>query len=173
MKDNNEKEQLKKRIDSWKKELQSQKENIKKIEKLINKQIDYDFEVNLWELSEKELDQEMGNRLSMLDEDINFLQLGKITSHRKVLGPLIVGFKKMARKILLPHLKPFFERQIKFNEGVVSFLLASFIRFRSIEQRLKELEKDTVESEEEQETKWGGRESSLERQKKNDAERKR
>ena len=38
---------------------------------------------------------------------------------------------------------------------------------------VKSEKKEPVESEEEQETKWGGRESSLERQKKNDAERKR
>jgi hypothetical protein len=173
MKVNNKKEQMKRRIGFWKKELLDQKEKIEKIEKLINKQIDRNFEINLWELSEKELDQEMGNRLSMLNEDIDCIRLEKITSHRKVLGGLIVAFKKIARKILLPHLTPFFERQQKFNEGVVTYLLASFIRFRSIEQRLRKLEKDIAETNEIQETKWDGIESSLERQKKNDTERKR
>ena len=150
---NDKKEQIKQRIDSWKRGLRDQKEKIEKIEKLINKQIDRNFDVNLWELSEKELDHEMGNRLSLLNEDIDFMRLEKITSHRKVLGVLIVAFKKIARKILLPHLTPFFVRQKIFNEGVVTYLLASFIRFRSMEQRLKKLEKDIAETNETQETK--------------------
>jgi hypothetical protein len=171
--DNDKKEQVKQRIDSWKRELKDQKENIEKVENLINKQIDRNFELDLWELSEKELDLEMGNRLSMLNEDIDIMRQEKITSHRKVLGFLIVPIKKLARKILLPDVSPFFERQKLFNEGVVAYLLASFIRFRSMEQRLRKLERDIAETEDTQETKWDGTESSLERQKQNDTERKR
>jgi hypothetical protein len=173
MKANNKKEQIIRRIGFLKKELLDQKEKIEKIEKLTKKQIDCNFEVDLWELSEKELDQEMGNRLSMLNEDIDCTQLTKITSHRKVLKVLIVALKKNARKILLPFLIPFFEKQKRFNEGVVAYHLASFIRFRSLEQRLRELEKDIVEINEKRETIGNGIESSLERQKKNDTERKR
>ena len=171
---NDKKEQIKQRINSLKRELKDQKEKTEEIEKLINTRIDRNFEVNLWELSEKELDLEMGNRLSILNEDINVMRLKEITSHRKVLGVFIVAIKKLARRILLPDLIPFFERQKIFNEGVVTYLLASFIRFRSTEQSLKKLEQDIAETKETQETKWDGTESSLERQKKkNDTERKR
>ncbi len=171
--DNEKKEKIKQRIDSWKEELKSQKEKIDKVENLINKKIDRNFEVNLWDLSEKELDLEMGNKLSILNEDINVMRLEEITSHRKVLGVFIVALKKLARRILLPDLIPFFERQKIFNEGVVNYLLASFIRFRSMEQRLRKLEQDITEANEMQETEWDGTESRLERQKKNDTERKR
>lgn len=153
MKPNDKKEQIKQKIDAWKTELEDQKEKIDKVEKLINKQIDRNFDINLWELSEKELDIEMGNRLSMLNEDIDIMRTQKITSHRKVLGLLIVPIKKLARKIFLPDVSPFFERQKLFNEGLVSYLLASFIRFKSMEQRLKKLEKDFAETNETQETK--------------------
>lgn len=173
MKINSKKEQIKRRIGFLKKELLDQKEKIEKIEKLTKKQIDCNFEVNLWELSEKELDQEMGNRLSMLNEDIDCARLEKITSHRKGVGILIVVFKNIARKILLPFLTPVFEKQKRFNEEMVACHLASFIRFKSIERRLRELEKDIAETNEKQETIRDGIESSLERQKKNDTERKR
>ncbi|MFX0198008.1 MAG: hypothetical protein ACFFCW_17960, partial [Candidatus Hodarchaeota archaeon] len=108
MKANDKKEQIKQRIGSWKRELKDQKEKIDKVENLINKKIDRNFDVDLWELSEKELDLEMGNRLSMLNDDIDIMRQENITSHRKVLGLLIVPIKKLARKILLPHLTPFF-----------------------------------------------------------------
>ncbi len=169
----NKKEQIKQRIVSWKEELKDQKAKTEEIENLINKKIDRNFEVNLWELSEKELDLEMGNRLSILNEDINVMRLEEITSHRKVLGVFIVALKKLARRILLPDLIPFFERQKIFNEGVVNYLLASFIRFRSMEQKLKKLEQDIAETKETQETEWDGTESRFERQRQNDTERKR
>ena len=173
MKANDKKEQIKQQIGSWKKELKDQKEQIDKVENLINKKIDRNFDVNLWELSEKELDLEMGNRLSMLNEDIDIMRQEKITSHRKVLGLLIVPIKKLARKILLPDVSPFFERQKLFNEGLVAYLLASFIRFRSMEKRLRKLEQDIAEAEDTHETNWDGTESSLERLKQDDTERKR
>jgi hypothetical protein len=173
MKLNSEKEQLKQSFNSLKKELSNQREKIGKIEGLVKKQVDQDYEINLWELSDKELDQEMGNRLTLLNEDIDCMQLEKITSHRKIVGPLIVGFKKMASRILLPFITPFFERQKQFNKGVVNYLLASFIRFRSMEQRLKKLERDIAETDETQDAGRNGIGPSLERQRKNDTERKR
>lgn len=171
MKVDNKKGQIKQEIDSLKKELSNRREKIEKIETMVNKQIDYDFEINLWELSEKELDQEMGNRLTLLNEDADCIRLEKITSHRKVLGPVIVVFKKIARRILLPFMTPFFERQKRFNVGMVNYLLASFIRFRSVEQRLKRLERDIAETDEKPDAAGDGVESSLERQRKNDTER--
>jgi hypothetical protein len=86
---------------------------------------------------------------------------------------LIVAFKKIARKILFPHLTPFLVKQKLFNEGVVTYLLASFIRFKSMEKRLEKLERDIAETEDTEETKWDGIEPSLERLKQDDTERKR
>ncbi|HLP59739.1 MAG TPA: hypothetical protein VK186_12945 [Candidatus Deferrimicrobium sp.] len=128
-------------IDRLKDEIFQQKEKLSSIEELVKSQIDRDFHTNFWELSAKELDHEMGNRLSFLNDDIDPRpDPASITSHRKILGKPIVFIKRMIIKIAGAYANALLEKQRRFNEQLVNFHLASFIRFRNNEKNMAEIE---------------------------------
>ena len=79
----------------------------------------------------------MGKRLGFLNEDIDCRPTAAITSHRRLIGPLSSCFKKLLLKVLSPYTNSLFLRQNRFNEQLVAFHLASFIRFRRLEEKLK------------------------------------
>ena len=66
----------------------------------------------------------MGKRLGFLNEDIDCRPTAAITSHRRLIGPLIVLFKKLLLKVLRPYTNSLFVRQNRFNEQLVAFHLA-------------------------------------------------
>jgi len=111
------------------------------IGELVKEEIDRDFPLDLWELSPIELESRMGQRLSLLNDDIDTRpDPGSITSHRRWLGKIIVRVKRLMMKIAAPYTNTLLDKQRHFNEQVVAFQLASFIRFSHLEKRLKELE---------------------------------
>jgi hypothetical protein len=142
---------LEKEIKFLKEEIFSQKEKLIDIKQLVKKEIDRDFSTDLWELSERELDNEMGSRLSFLNDDIDVRpDPGSITSHRKILGRFIVFFKKILMKMSNMYTHTILEKQKRFNEQLVAFHLASFIRFRHNEECIKEIEAKLKTLEEDQ-----------------------
>ncbi len=143
---------MKQKLAHMREELICQKEQVKEIKDLIKTEIETHYESDLWELSPKELNQEMGKLLSFLNQDIDCLSLQKITSHRKLIGGCIVFIKKTVKRIIRPVLELYFGRQRRFNESAVRFQLASYIRFRRMEQKLEGIEKIVTEIEEQQDT---------------------
>lgn len=122
-------------------EIFQQKEAVTHLHELVKHPIDRDFPVNLWDLTERELDHEMGNRLSFLNDDIDPRPTPDlITSHRKILGKPIVFMKRLAMKLTGFYTRALMEKQRRFNEQVVAFQLASFIRARHIEDTIKTIE---------------------------------
>ena len=145
-------EHIKHRINRLKEELFQQKEEISDISQLVKSPIDQPYSVDLWELSERELDNEMGTRLSFLNDDIDTKpDMNSISSHRRFLGKPIVLFKRLVMKLFQPYTNLLLEKQRRFNEQAVAFHLASFIRFRHNESRLQALENKMKVLEENQE----------------------
>lgn len=145
-------ETIAKEIKRLKEDIFRQKETISDINALVKQEIDRDFHLDLWELSEKELDAEMGERLSFLNDDIDPRpDPGAITSHRKILGKPIVLFKRLVMKIAGIYTNSLLEKQRRFNEQLVAFHLASFIRFRRNETKIKEIEEKIKTVEEDRE----------------------
>ncbi len=147
---NGQEAEIKQKLGLLKEELILQKEQVKEIKDLIKKEIETHYKVDLWELSPKELDQEMGNLLSLLNEDINCLIVPEVASRRKRLGIYIGFMKRVIKRIIRPILELYLEKQSRFNEGAVRFQLASFIRFRRMEQKLEGIERMLTEIEEQQ-----------------------
>lgn len=146
------KQRIANEISRLKEELSRQKEKITDIKELVKQDIDRDFSINLWELSEKELDSEMGNRLSFLNDDIDTRpDPGIIASHRRILGKPVVLIKRLFMKLTGFYTNTLLEKQRRFNEQVVAFQLASFIRSRHNEKRIKEIEGKIKTIEEDQE----------------------
>ena len=100
------------------------------------------FQLDFWELSPRELDHQMGMRLSILNDSIKCTPDGAVSSHRPFIGPVIVLLKKIIRRFFWPDLEMLFARQNLFNERLVAFHLASFIRFRRDEEKLRTLADD-------------------------------
>jgi hypothetical protein len=127
-------------IAALKEHYRSAKDAASTLEQLAGGPVQHHYPVDLWSLSESELDNEMGKRLSFLNEDIDCRPGMDVSSHRRVIGPVIVFFKKALLKLLRPYTSSLFVRQNRFNEQLVAFHLASFIRFRRLEERMKRLE---------------------------------
>lgn len=141
-------EQIKAEIARLKEFYQARKTAAGSLEELAGEPIQHHFPVDLWSLSDSELDGEMGKRLGFLNEDIDCRPGADITSHRRFLGPLVVLFKKALFKLLRPYTNTLFVRQNRFNEQLVAFHLASFIRLRRLEERLRGLEQQALEGKE-------------------------
>jgi hypothetical protein len=134
-------EHVRKEIHRLKEELCKQKEALDEINRLVNEKIDRDFPIDLWELSERELDNEMGGRLPFLDDDIDIKpDVTAVTSHRRIIGKPVAFFKRLFLKTFSFYTDTLLEKQVRFNDQSVAFHLACFIRFRQNERRLKEIE---------------------------------
>lgn len=149
-KDDDREAKVRQKLGFLKEELIRQKEGSKEIKDLIGREIETHYETDLWELSGKELDQEMGELLTSLNEDIDCLALKKITSRRKMMGGFIVPAKKIIAGILRPFLRACLAIQRRFNQNAVRFQLATFIRCRRLEKKLEGIEKIAAEIEEQQ-----------------------
>jgi hypothetical protein len=132
------------------KEIYFRRKTAAAFKELIGVPIEHHYPINLWELADSELDQEMGRRLSFLNEDIDCHPTPDITSHRRFIGPAIVLCKKIFFKILRPYTNTLFVRQNRFNEQLVSLHLATFIRFRRLEDKIKQLNSQIQEIKEQQ-----------------------
>ncbi len=127
-------------IAALKESLRTARDAARSLEELAGGPVRHHYPIDLWALSASELDGEMGKRLSFLNEDIDCRPATAVTSHRRLLGPFIVFGKKILLKALRPYTNSLFVRQNRFNEQLVAFHLASFIRFRRLEEKLKRLE---------------------------------
>jgi hypothetical protein len=133
-------ERINREIGKLKEMYRQERESALSLEQLVHGPIDVPVKIDLWELSDRELDQEMGRRLSCLNDDIDCRPQGAISSHRRFIGPFVVRAKKALRKVLSPYTNMLFLRQNRFNADLVAFHLAAFIRFRRLEKRMEELE---------------------------------
>jgi hypothetical protein len=138
-------EQNKKGIVELKEYYRGRKDAAANLEELAGQPVQHHFPVDLWQLSDSELDGEMGKRLSLLNDDIDCRPTLEITSHRRFIGPAVVLFKKLLFKLMRPYTNTLFVRQNHFNEQLVAFHLASFIRFRRLEERTRSLEQHVEE----------------------------
>jgi hypothetical protein len=149
-------EQIKKEIAELKEHFRARKDSAASLEELAGVPVRHHFPIDLWKLSDSELDGEMGKRLSFLNDDIDCRPTPDITSHRRFIGPAIVLFKKIIFKLLRPYTNTLFIRQNRFNDQLVAFHLASFIRFRRLEERMRKLERREMEISEQADETPGG-----------------
>lgn len=139
-------------INHLKEDILRQKETLIPIEELVKHPIDRDFPVDPWELSDRELDNEMGNRLSFMNEDIDTRPvLDTLSSHRRFIGRFIVYLKRRFMKMIRFYTDTLTEKQVRFNSQLVAFHLATFIRLRRTEERISTIEKQVKNLEEENE----------------------
>ncbi len=135
-------EKLKEEIARLKDAYGARRDESRSLDELAGGPVRHHYPVDPWSLSDSELDNEMGKRLGFLNDDIDCRPTAAVTSHRRFIGPVIVFCKKLLLKALRPYTNSLFVRQNRFNEQLVAFHLASFIRLRRIEERLQRLERE-------------------------------
>lgn len=124
-------------LEMFREQLLIEKNNINIVNKLVNSEIDQNFELDLWELSPKELDNWMGKNLSILNDNINTVPGPIIAkSHRRFIGRPIVYIKNKIFFYINKYTLPILEKQKIFNSQLVKFHLASFIRLRALDSKL-------------------------------------
>jgi len=147
--------EIRQEIQRLKEKLSERKKDIEKIETLIQRKVDR--EPGLWEFNFNELEEEMWNRfLSMekneeemwncflsLEKNSDCLNMEEIKSSRKMMGWIIVLFKKILRKITTPYSRMILARQSRFNRELIPFFLASVLSLQKIKDRLNVLEART------------------------------
>jgi len=138
-------EHIKDEIAKLKEYFRGRKDSLAGLEELAGEPIQHHFPVDLWQLSDSELDGEMGKRLSFLNDDIDCRPTPDITSHRRFIGPAIVWLKKVVFRIFRPYSNTLFVRQNRFNDQLVAFHLATFIRLRRLEEKVRNLERQEQE----------------------------
>jgi hypothetical protein len=147
-----EKEKKAVQLKNLKEEFFRMKEEIDSIKELVKAEIDGDYHVDPWELSPRELDNQMGGSLSFLNDDIDTRpDPAAITSHRKILGKPIVFVKRVIMKLAAAYTNSILEKQRRFNDRLVAFHLASFVRFKQNEKKLHEIEERLKDFEDNQE----------------------
>ena len=134
------KEKIKDSIQDVKKDVSIWYRSAPKVADLAGKAIDRPHPVNLWELSDRELDAWMGDQLTLLNESLDPRpDPGEITSHRRIIGPVIVRIKRFIMKVLNVYTHTILERQRLFNTESVAMHLSSFIRIRRIQTQLDDI----------------------------------
>jgi hypothetical protein len=140
--------EAKNEIAALKQSLRATRDAARSLEELAGGPLRHHYPIDLWSLSDSELDGEMGKRLGFLNEDIDCRPTVAISSHRRLIGPFIVFGKKLLLKVLRPYTNSLFVRQNRFNEQLVAFHLATFIRLRRLDEKLKRLEQLAGETQE-------------------------
>ena len=142
-------EESKKDIQEIKKEILQEKENIFDIKQLIHKEIDREFRPSIWDLSEKELEIFVAENLSHLVQNFDTRpDMKSITSHRKVVGKIIVGIKRFLFKTGTAYSNVLLAKQVQFNQTVVELLQGVFLRQAELEKKISKLEKRVRDCEE-------------------------
>ena len=127
--------------------LGKEKERAADIESLVKKKIERD--AGLWEYSFDELEQELFQRFTSLEEKKDCLSFPDISSPRKGIGRLIILVKKTLMKITHPYARMVLDRQDQFNRELIPILLAAILSLQKIKDRLNAAEgqiKDLLEN---------------------------
>jgi hypothetical protein len=131
-------QQIQSVIEQIRKTLGEEKKKIADIESLLKKKIERD--VGLWEYSFDELEKELFQRVSSLDEKKENLFFPDVSSPRKGIGWLFSFLKKTIKRITRPYARMILAPQDQFNRDLIPFLLAVSLSLQKIKDRLNTVE---------------------------------
>ena len=140
-----------KEVQRLKKELYRKKEEIRDLKKLVHKEIDREFQSDLEELSERELETYIGECFSSMKRNIDTKPDEKpITSHRKILGKPIILIKQVLSRItgVYSYVNLILDKKTEFNRQSVALHQALLISFRKNRERIRQIEEKISDCEE-------------------------
>jgi len=132
---------LEKEFKRLKEELAKKREEVQDIANLIHEGIDRHFQINSTELSERELEAFLGEKLAMGKQYIDIEpDPGALRSHRKILGRPILFFKRMFMKMIRFYSQQITSKQTQFNENAAALLEAIVSYSRRNRQELLDIQ---------------------------------
>lgn len=145
-------EALRKEIERLKEELARKKEEIQDIRKLIGEEIDRPFNPDPIELSEREVEAFIQEKLPTLKLSIDVNPDPQaLRSHRRLLGRPILFLKRKFMKMIHFYTQLITPKQTQFNETSASLLKAVIARSRrtvhellEVQERISRLEETTI-----------------------------
>jgi hypothetical protein len=142
-------EESKKKIQEIKAKIIQEKEKITDIKQLSQKEIDREYQPNVWELSEKELELFIAEKLSGISQSWDVKpDRQSISSHRKVVGKMIVWIKRILLKTGSAYSNMLLDKQVQFNQKLVELLQGFFLRLSELDKKISDLEKRIRDCEE-------------------------
>ena len=144
-------EAMTKKIQRLKKELYRKKEEIRDLKRLVNKEIDREFQADLGELSERELETYIGECFSSMKRNIDTKPDEKpITSHRKIIGKPIILIKQILSRItgVYSYTNLILDKRTEFNRQSIALHQALLISFRKNRERIRQIEEKISDYEE-------------------------
>jgi hypothetical protein len=134
-------ETIEREIQRLKEELAKRKQELDDIKKLAHKDIDRQFQTNVWDLSEREMAAFIEGHLLSIKDQIDIHPDAKtLTSHRGILGWPILGLKRFFMKRIRFYTDLFADKQTKFNTLSSGLLQAALLRSQWNQERIRDLE---------------------------------
>lgn len=134
-------ESIIKEIRRLKEDLLKKKAEIEDIRALVNREIDRDFQPEVLDLTERELEPLIEKTLKDIEEGL-LLKPGPpmMKSHRKIFGRPVLFFKRTFMTWADIYFQPFLDRQNRFNRSFFDLLKVLLLRSRWSREKLKDLE---------------------------------
>ena len=131
-------EDIKKEIIKIREELEKKKKKIRSIQGLIKKQIDREFPLDFNELSETELDIEMGKRVVFLNENLNIInRINQKTGNKLTKILLVIPY---SIQFIFTKPIPIMKNYLQLNHILLIRLKRMNERLDKMESHLKDLE---------------------------------
>ena len=100
-----------------KNEIYEKKENIRDIQTLVNKEIDKEWNADVTDFSERELESRMDENISFLSDHANPIpEITSWKSHRKIIGKPIIWGKRIIFRFASAYFTHILEKQKTFNQ---------------------------------------------------------
>jgi hypothetical protein len=129
-------------IQRLKEEIFRRKEEIQDIKELVKREIDRQFQVDLGELSERELGPELEKTLFSIENNIYPKpDIKSFKSHRKMLGKPILWLKRRFIRAISFYIDVILDKQKQFNKDSLALHKASLNRLGRSEELAKQIEK--------------------------------
>jgi hypothetical protein len=124
-----------------KEDLLRRKEEVDDLRKLVNKEIDREFEPDVWDLTEREIEPFIEKTLAAIKESLVLKpEPQSLTSHRRILGRPVLYFKRIFMNWADLYTKTILDKQNRTNRHFFDLLKVLVLRSRWSREKLKELE---------------------------------
>ncbi len=132
---------LEKEVQRLKDELAKKRAEIQDIARLVGEEIDRRFSLHPVELSERELDSLVTEKLEIAKQSIDInLKPEELTSHRKILGRPILFLKRKFMRIIRFYTELLASKQNRFNDNTTALLEAIYTHSKRQRQELRDVQ---------------------------------
>ncbi|UCE39830.1 MAG: hypothetical protein JSV17_10100 [Candidatus Aminicenantes bacterium] len=137
-----------KEMEKLKKELHKKKEEVHDLKELVKNEIDKDYPSNLEDFSERELESQLDEYLSLLNKYVDPVpDKTSITSHRRLIGTPVVWIKRIFLKITKSYITHILGKQKIFNQKCVALYQNLIIHQKKYHDKISQIEERIGECE--------------------------